>query len=106
MDSQCIASQIPRPCAFSREDLLVIIRKHWNADPAMEPRYWRQMLDLFFIRGWGKDGSSHQFQYDGLFDNMLFFVRLEEEVSVRPTTECMCRKRTGPDNHLDMDLYG
>lgn len=65
----------------SCEELLDIVRKHWDAGPAMERRYWREMVDMLFVRGSRKGESSLQSQRDGLFDDMLFFVRQAEEVS-------------------------
>lgn len=47
----------------------------------MEPRYWREMVDMLFVRGSRKGESSLQSQRAGLFDDMLFFVRQAEEVS-------------------------
>ena len=47
----------------------------------MEPRYWREMVDMLFVRGSRKGESSLQSERDGLFDDMLFFVRQAEGVS-------------------------
>lgn len=46
----------------------------------MDPRYWKEILDLFFVRGWGQGSTSLQFDHGALFDDMLFFVRNDCEV--------------------------
>eukprot|EP00897_Mesotaenium_endlicherianum_P000579 jgi/Mesen1/10521/ME000083S10029 len=74
----------------SRCDLLDIVRKHSDSLPRpggppiskdenpMDDRYWREMLDMFFVRGWAGTGDTgRQTNHDALFDDMLFFVRLE-----------------------------
>lgn len=81
----------PMVSPVSRKELLDIVRKHSDALPRpgtqqspeqlyggfMDDRYWREMLDLFFIRGWGAlTASSEKQKSDALFDDMLFFVRL------------------------------
>eukprot|EP00271_Cylindrocystis_brebissonii_P005285 TRINITY_DN17264_c0_g1_i1.p1 TRINITY_DN17264_c0_g1~~TRINITY_DN17264_c0_g1_i1.p1 ORF type:complete len:717 (+),score=143.10 TRINITY_DN17264_c0_g1_i1:559-2709(+) len=69
------------PCAVSRGELLEIARKHSSGmmqaegdSDAMDSRYWREMLDLYFVRGWISPGKNE----GALLDNMLFFVNLEE----------------------------
>lgn len=64
----------------SREELLSIVRKHSNllgqsaldekddGDDEVDMRFWREMLDMFFIRGTSQS-KSHQ------DDDMIFFVR-------------------------------
>lgn len=64
----------------SREELLSIVRKHSHllgqsaldekddGDDEVDMRFWREMLDMFFIRGIS-ESKSHQ------DDDMIFFVR-------------------------------
>ena len=63
-----------------REELLSIVRKHSHllgqsaldekddGDDEVDMRFWREMLDMFFIRGIS-ESKSHQ------DDDMIFFVR-------------------------------
>ena len=47
----------------------------------MEPRYWQEILDMFFVRGWNHGQTSMDFNHGALFDDMLFFVRTMDEVA-------------------------
>lgn len=80
----------PSTSPVSRRELLDIVRKHSDSltrsssrpdfnSGLMEPRYWREMLDLFFIKGWGLGERSVQFNHNALFDDMLFFVRIQNQ---------------------------
>lgn len=94
--SRCSATTDPSLVLvpYSRLELLDIVRKHSEnllkpqeffasslrpVDGAlMDPRYWKEVLDLFFVRGWSLGETSIQFDRGSLFDDMLFFVRNEE----------------------------
>ncbi|CAI5466668.1 unnamed protein product [Closterium sp. Yama58-4] len=91
-DSPSSSSSPPPGGAMSRKDILEIVRKHSGAlvRPAasrdgagaeaaqtalmMDRQYWREMADLFFVRGVQLRGDAIQ---DGSFRDVVFFVRDE-----------------------------
>ncbi|CAI5516673.1 unnamed protein product [Closterium sp. Naga37s-1] len=95
-------SSPPPGGAMSRKDILEIVRKHSGAlvRPAasrdgagaeaaqtalmMDRQYWREMADLFFVRGVQLRGDATQ---DGSFRDVVFFVR-DEVVEVGLMYHC------------------
>ncbi|CAI5987753.1 unnamed protein product [Closterium sp. NIES-64] len=91
-ESPSSPSSPPPGGAMSRKDILEIVRKHSGAlvRPAasrdgagaeaaqtalmMDRQYWREMADLFFVRGVQLRGDATQ---DGSFRDVVFFVRDE-----------------------------